>query len=190
MTAHQQPLQNVKALFFDVFGTTVDWRKTVTRTLHTSATTTLTSSKSNRNNDIPASVRTKATTMALEDWGVFAAAWRETYHEFTRTVAASLDSDTAEPYKTVDQHHHDSLIELLADNGLTGLWNDDEVRELSLVWHRLDPWADTCEGIRRLNELGYITSTLSNGNVGLLQDMAEYAKLEWKEVVSAEMFES
>jgi len=128
--------------------------------------------------------------MTLADWGTFAQAWRTTYYNFTRSVAASLDSDPAKPYKTIDQHHHDSLVQLLADNGLTGLWDDDEVRELSLVWHRLDPWADTCEGITRLNELGYVTSTLSNGNVGLLRDMAEYARLAWKEVVSAEMFES
>lgn len=58
------------------------------------------------------------------------------------------------------------------------------------MWHRLDPWADTCEGIRMLNQAGYVTSTLSNGNVGLLRDMAEYAGLEWTEVVSAEMFTS
>lgn len=82
------------------------------------------------------------------------------------------------------------MIQLLEENGLAGLWNDAEVKELSLVWHRLDPWTDTVEGIRRLNGMGFVTSTLSNGNVELLRDMAEFAGLEWKKVVSAEMFVS
>lgn len=179
-------LAGVKALFFDVFGTVVDWRSTVIRELHKASEAALNSSSSS--SDIPQSVRS---TAASTDWAAFADAWRQMYYAFTRSIAASSSEDGTidKPYKTVDEHHHDSLVEMLEKWELRGLWTDDEVREMSLVWHRLDPWEDTCEGIRALNKQ-YVTSTLSNGNVKLLEDMAEYAHLEWTNVFSSEMFKS
>jgi 2-haloacid dehalogenase len=182
-TAPSPDLTLIKALFFDVFGTVVDWRTSVTRSLHHSATSALSSSSSTHT--IPTHVRTKASSLELSDWALFAASWRSTYYAFTRSLASSSDPST--PYKTVDQHHYDSLLSLLSDWDLTGLWSADEVREMSLIWHRLDPWSDSCEGIRRLNQR-FRTCTLSNGNVGLLEDMAAFAGLEWGEVLSSEMF--
>jgi len=69
------------------------------------------------------------------------------------------------------------------------LWDEHQIREISLVWHRLDPWPDTCRGIQELNRLFY-TCTLSNGNLSLLNDMVAYAKMEFTHVFSAEMFQS
>lgn len=183
MAAQTRDFSQVKALFFDVFGTVVDWRSTVTRELQRAAEAALSSSS----NTIPDAAHQKAASMSSTDWGAFAAAWRSTYYAFTRGIANS--SESGKPYKTVDEHHYDSLKELLQQWKLEGLWNEDEVREMSLVWHRLDPWPDACEGIRRLNRRA-TTCTLSNGNVKLLEDMAAYAKLEWTEVFSSEMFAS
>lgn len=126
--------------------------------------------------------------------------WRNGYLAFTRDIAA----DPSKTYKTVDQHHLESLRNILTERGLTfprdgsvsdqivhdgSLWNEEQIRDLSTIWHRLDPWPDTCRGIRELNRL-FWTCTLSNGNLSLLQDMVAYAGMEFTHVFSAEMFQS
>lgn len=173
-------MDQVKALFFDVFGTTVDWRSTVTEGLHAHAKKALASSQTQS----PAQKR--AAAMSEEDWGAFAQKWREGYYAFTRRIAANPGEA---PYKTIDEHHLDSLKELLESWELAGLWSEAEVQDISLIWHRLNPWPDTVAGIQALNKR-FQTSTLSNGNVSLLSDMAEYAKLDWTHVMSSEMFKS
>lgn len=59
--------------------------------------------------------------------------------------------------------------------------------ELVLAWHRLDPWPDAVAGLTRLRER-HVLATLSNGNVGLLVDMARRAGLPWDAVLSADVF--
>lgn len=134
-----------KALFFDVFGTCVNWRATVTRELYSRSHATLNSATASLASD----VRLRASQMELEDWGAFAQQWRNSYKVFTRKLAG----DPSVPYKTVDEHHLDSLKQLLRDSGMDGLWTEDEVVDISLVWHRLEPWADTAKGIQLLNSL-------------------------------------
>lgn len=111
------------------------------------------------------------------------------YYKFTRDVAAASD-EGKEVYKTIDEFQLESLKEMLEVWGLRGLWKESTIFEISRVWHRLDPWVDSVEGIRALNAAGLQTCTLSNGNVELLTDMAEHSKLEWTHVFSAEMFRS
>jgi 2-haloacid dehalogenase len=60
-------------------------------------------------------------------------------------------------------------------------------RHLNLVWHRLDPWPDTVEGLERLKSK-FTICTLSNGNLGLLANMAKRAGLPWDLILSAEVF--
>ena len=60
-------------------------------------------------------------------------------------------------------------------------------RALNLIWHRLQPWADSVEGLGRL-KTGYTICTLSNGNLSLLSDMAKHAGLPWDLILSAEVF--
>jgi 2-haloacid dehalogenase len=105
---------------------------------------------------------------------------------FTRAIA----SDSSLAWKTVDQHHYDSLCSLLSTHNLSSLWPNHIVRDLSLIWHRLDPWPDTCAGLTALNDLGVETVTLTNGNLTLIQDMVEYSGMPFTHVFSAEMFDS
>lgn len=158
-----------KALLFDVFGTVVDWRTTITHTLQTHASTALSSPTAS----LSSTVRLRASDLTLTDWDSFAQQWRNSYLVFTQT------HDPSRAPKTVDQHHHSSLIELLQEWQLAGLWLDDEVLEISRAWHFLDPWADSPKGLAELNKLGYVTCTLSNGNRELLSDMATHAALPW-----------
>jgi 2-haloacid dehalogenase len=55
------------------------------------------------------------------------------------------------------------------------------------VWHRLNPWPDSVAGLTRLKTRFTICS-LSNGNIGLLTNMAKRAGLPWDCVLSAEVF--
>ncbi len=57
-----------------------------------------------------------------------------------------------------------------------------ELKELSLAWHRLDPWPDSVQGLTRL-KAGYIIAPLSNGNVILLLDMAKRAGPPWDAIL-------
>jgi len=176
-----------KALFFDVFGTCVDWRSTVTRTLTSTAKEALASARV-----INDDVRQRAAQMTVQDWGAVAADWRATYYAFTKR----LSSDPSAPYKTVDQHHHDSLRDLLlerklllADDSPGSLFDEAQISTLALVWHFLDPWSDTSRGLRLLNTK-FSTATLSNGNVSLLTDMVKHADMPFTHIISSEMFKS
>lgn len=123
--------------------------------------------------------------MTLDDWGNFAQEWRDSYKQFTKSLA----EDSGLPWKTVDEHHLNSLKQLLVVWQLEGLWTSEEIQALGLIWHRLNPWPDSSLGIKELNKL-FWTVTLSNGNLSLLNDLHVYAKIDFTHVFSAELFGS
>ena len=88
----------------------------------------------------------------------------------------------------MDQHHHGSLKQLINENYLEALWDDEEVLEISRIWHSLEPWPDSSRGLEELNRMGFQTCTLSNGNVSLLEDLATHARLPFTYLFSAEHF--
>jgi 2-haloacid dehalogenase len=75
---------------------------------------------------------------------------------------------------------------LLAGFGIHQL-SEAQKRHLNRVWHRLDAWPDSVQGIARL-KARHIVCTLSNGNIGLLTNMAKRAGLPWDCILSAEVF--
>lgn len=81
-------------------------------------------------------------------------------------------------------------MQLLKDNSITELWRDDEVEEISKIWHYLNGWPDSSKGVKQLNQDGFKTCTLSNGNVELLQNMAKHADLQWQHIFSGEHFKA
>nr|POF04702.1 (s)-2-haloacid dehalogenase 1 [Quercus suber] len=193
----------VKTLFFDVFGTCVDWRTTVTDELYESAQAAANSDSSSIDDD----ARSKASQMVClapnpyvkapsltiypdlktrEQWADIAQSWRNTYLVFTRRLAAD---DPTVPYRTVDEHHLSALQDLLAQHNLTSLYTPPQLQHLSLTWHRLAPWPDTVAGLHALNAR-FATSTLSNGNLTLLRDMCAHAGMPFTHICSAESFQS
>ncbi|GAM82029.1 hypothetical protein ANO11243_000080 [Dothideomycetidae sp. 11243] len=177
MSTHELK-QDTKAFCFDIFGTCVDWRKSVTNELVNASEKVVDKSSS-----ASSPAQSTARRMSRKDWAEIAAEWRATYYKFTRGLAA----DPKATFKTVDEHHHDALIELLAAHGLEGLWDEAEIRHLSQVWHRLDSWADTNEGLKILGK-HFDTCTLSNGNVTLLKDMQHHSGMVFTHTFSGEMF--
>jgi 2-haloacid dehalogenase len=86
----------------------------------------------------------------------------------------------------IDDLHRMILDEILPQFGLGHL--DEAARcELNRVWHRLDPWPDSVAGLAA-RKRRFTICTLSNGNIGLLTNMAKRAGLPWDCVLSAEVF--
>ncbi|KAL8798502.1 MAG: hypothetical protein Q9182_006609 [Xanthomendoza sp. 2 TL-2023] len=169
-----------KALLFDVFGTLVDWRTTVTHTLSTQAALALNSPSAS----VPTSVRLFASTIS---WPDFAQQWHDTYKTFTSSQSTTSLSRSKHPFKTTDQHHHDSLLHLLHTHSLTGLWSADQLLAIAQIWHFIDPWPDTSAALHDLSK-SFILCTLSNTNVSSLRDLAHHADLPFSRLLSSEHF--
>jgi 2-haloacid dehalogenase len=90
-------------------------------------------------------------------------------------------------YVILDVLHRRSLEKLVAQLSIKGLTEED-LKHLTLGWHRLHPWPDSVEGLTRL-KTKYIIAPLSNGNVALLTNMAKFAGLPWDLIMSAELFQ-
>jgi len=115
------------------------------------------------------------------DGDAFALAWREGYQPAMQRVRSGELGWTR-----IDDLHRMILDGLLPRYGLAHL-GEAERDHLNHVWHRLDPWPDTVRGLTRLKARHTICS-LSNGNLGLLTNMAKRAGLPWDCVLSAEVF--
>ena len=135
-----------RALFFDVFGTCVDWRKTVVEALRAQSHASLNSATAS----LASKVRLRASDMntSTEDWPNFAQQWRNSYKQFTKQLA----EDPSIPWKSVDHHHLESLKELMTEWHIEGLWDDQQLRLISMIWHSLEPWTDSVLGVTLLNK--------------------------------------
>ena len=115
------------------------------------------------------------------DDDAFALAWREGYQPAMQRVRSGELGWTK-----IDELHRLILDSILPRFGLGDL-PENERRTLNRVWHRLNPWPGVVEGLSRLKRRHIIT-TLSNGNIGLLTNMAKHGELPWDCVLSAEVF--
>jgi 2-haloacid dehalogenase len=117
------------------------------------------------------------------DGDAFALAWRAGYQPaMARVMRGELG------WTRIDALHRGILDEILPHFGL-GHLTEPQRQHLNRVWHRLDAWEDSVEGLTRLKTRFTIT-TLSNGNIALLTHMAKHAGLPWDCVLSAEVFKA
>ena len=149
---------HVKALVFDVFGTVVDWRGSVSREL-----------------------TAFGNARGLKaDWVAFADDWRGLYQPAMDEVRSGRREFTI-----LDTLHRENLLKLVDKYDLKGL-AEHEIEHLNTIWHRLDPWPDVVEGLTRLKRR-YIIGPCSNANIGLAVRMAKRAGLPWDVIVGAEV---
>src|ERR1700733_6962136 len=127
---------SIKALFFDVFGTLVDWRTGVAREAQTIL----------------------APLDIAIDWPVFADAWRNEYQPAMEEVRAGRIC-----YTKLDVLHRQMLAKILPRFGLEDL-DAKVLAELTLAWHRLDAWPDVHLGLARLRKR-FLIAPVSNGNI-------------------------
>lgn len=148
----------IDALTFDVFGTVVDWRRSIAREVDAFAAA--------RGIDI--------------DGNAFALEWRARYQPaMERVRSGGMD------FVKLDVLHRWNLDEVLAEFGMDDIGESDRV-DLNLAWHRLDPWPDVVEGLESLKKR-FILATLSNGNVALMVNMAKRAGFPWDVILGAEV---
>ncbi len=150
---------DVRALLFDVFGTVVDWRSGIIR-----------------EGEALAARR----GLGAIDWGDFADRWRSLYQPSMEAIRTGQ-----RPFVILDVLHRENLEVVLHEFGLDSL-PAEERTELTLAWHRLDPWPDSVPGLTRLKSQ-YILGTQSNGNIALMVNMAKYGGLPWDVVLGAEI---
>ncbi|MBL8389043.1 MAG: haloacid dehalogenase type II [Hydrogenophaga sp.] len=115
------------------------------------------------------------------DADAFALAWRAGYQPAMEAVRSG-----GRGFVKLDVLHREILDEVLQRFGLAHL-GEAERAHINRIWHRLAAWPDTVAGLTRLKSRFTICS-LSNGNLGLLTDMARHAGLPWDCVLGAEVF--
>jgi len=148
----------VKALFFDVFGTLVDWRTSIAR---------------------EARVLLEPRGYAL-DWAAFADAWRGEYQGAMEEVRAGRIG-----FCKLDVLHRRNLDLILPRFG-AGSLAEDERRDLNMSWHRLDAWPDVASGLARLKRR-HLLAPVSNGNISLMVDLARCNDFPWDAILGAEI---
>jgi 2-haloacid dehalogenase len=148
----------VKALFFDVFGTLVDWRTSIARETETA-------------------LRQRGHAL---DWAAFADAWRGEYQGAMEEVRSGRI-----PFSKLDVLHRRNLELTLKRFGVGDLDEGDK-RALNLAWHRLDAWPDVAPGLARL-KTKYLLAPVSNGNISLMVDLARRNRLPWDAILGAEI---
>jgi 2-haloacid dehalogenase len=150
--------RDIKALFFDVFGTLVDWRTGIARE----------------------SERILAPLGLRLDWTAFADAWRGEYSPSMEEVRSGRL-----PFAKLDVLHRRNLERILPRFGVESL-NDETLQALNLAWHRLPSWPDVPEALTRLKRR-FVLAPVSNGNIALMVDLARHAGFPWDAILGAEI---
>jgi 2-haloacid dehalogenase len=148
----------LKAMFFDVFGTLVDWRTSVAREAE----------------------KILGPQGHRLDWVAFADAWRAEYQPGMDEVRSGR-----QPFCKLDVLHRRNLERLLPRFRLQDL-SEDVLQELTLAWHRLDAWPDVPAALARLKRK-FMIAPVSNGNISLMVDLARRNHFPWDAILGAEI---
>lgn len=150
----------VQALIFDVFGTLVDWRRSVARDAQ----------------------RLLEPCGLQADWLAFADAWRGEYQGAMEEVRSGRL-----PFSKLDVLHRRNLDIVLSRLGVDETRAPETLRrELNLAWHRLDAWPDVGPALAVLRPR-YRLAPCSNGNLSLMMDLARHNGWHWDAILGAEV---
>lgn len=148
----------IEVIAFDVFGTLVDWRSSISAAL----------AGQGRDAGIEA------------DWAAVADSWRSRYKPALASVVAG-----ERPFAPLDVLHAEMLDEVIDEHGLHALGAGQRAA-LVRAWHRLEPWTDSGPGLTAMRAR-YLLTPLSNGGIGLLTRLAKGAGLPFDCILSAEL---
>ncbi len=148
-----------KACIFDVFGTVVDWRGSVSRIC----------------------AEFFATRNITLDSIAFAEYWRGQYDPAMERVRAGNRG-----YVPLDELHLENLQATLDHFGLGDRFTADELWQLNSAWEQLDPWPNAVAGLMALKQ-HTIIAPCSNGSIALMTRLARHANLPWDCVLGADI---
>jgi 2-haloacid dehalogenase len=154
----QARLADVRALFFDVFGTLVDWRTSIAR-------------------EAERILHPQGFSLP---WTDFSDAWRGEYQPGMEEVRSGRI-----PFSKLDLLHRRNLERFIPRFGLENL-PEATLRDLTLAWHRLDAWPDVPAALARL-KTKFIIAPVSNGNISLMVDLARHNNFPWDAILGAEV---
>ena len=154
----EAPIPAVRALFFDVFGSLVDWRSSVAREAE----------------------RILYPLGHRLDWLAFADAWRAEYQPGMEEVRAGHL-----PFSKLDVLHRRNLERFMPRFGLQGL-GQDVLADLNLAWHRLDAWPEVPAAMARLKQKFWL-APCSNGNIALMVDLARRNNIPWDAILGSDV---
>src|SRR5260370_18129744 len=152
---------DLKVLAFDVLGTVVDWRSGVMAELAAIA----------------------AERDLRVDTGAFADACRKRERPFLDRGGRGEMS-----VEVLDNLHRSALREVVAEFSLQ-LLTETELDRLVFAWHHLPPWPDAVAGLTRLRS-HFVLTTLSNGGMALLVNLARTGSLPFDCILSTELVKS
>jgi len=152
------PAPSVKALFFDVFGTVVDWRTSIARE----------------------SEKVLAPKGYKLDWLAWADAWRGEYQPSMEEIRAGRL-----PFSKLDVLHRRNLERIMPRFNVSGL-DEATLAYLNTAWHRLDGWPDSTPGLQRLRTK-FLLAPVSNGNIGLMVRLARHNGFPWDAILGSEI---
>ncbi|TIX01327.1 MAG: haloacid dehalogenase type II [Mesorhizobium sp.] len=154
-------MRKIEVLFFDVLGTMVDWRGSITAEVGEFL---------------------KHRNLGHVDAANFADAWVGRYDASVDPIRTGKRS-----FVSLDQVNRENLVASLKEFGLApASLPSEELEHLNLSWHRLKAWPDLAEGLSRLKS-HFIIAPLSDGHARLLVNVSKYNNLPWDFIIGADM---
>jgi 2-haloacid dehalogenase len=153
-------LSGIKALVFDVYGTSVDYWGTVV-------------------NQGPQISRKRNLRV---DWPKLASDWLAYPPGFTEIYEGKR------PWEDFVSLRREALSEALRKQALDNLSNNDRT-EIEAIWRRLQPWPDTKPGLQRLRQ-SFILATLGNADMADVVAIAKFNDLPFDMILTAELARS
>lgn len=147
-----------RALFFDVFGTLVNWRPAIARTF----------------SSICPAGSSERTALAFAD------AWRAGYFEAIERVRSGH-----EPWRDLDILHAELLPSALGAVGAPDLSREAEAA-LVAAWDQLDPWPDATEALSVLRRT-HIVAPVSNASFRQMIAISRHAGFVWDVILGAQI---
>ncbi|KAJ9099289.1 hypothetical protein QFC21_004170 [Naganishia friedmannii] len=153
-------LQGVEWLFFDVFGTVVDWKSHMSESMLRVA------------KRAEPELAKKNPDSKDEIWQDRVQQWR---NGFMKQAKANAEKNHREQ-GGMDEGHRQLLDSLLDEWKVSQAWDDQARTELVKEWHKLQGWPDSAEGLKRLHDR-FILCTLTNGDTAVMINMCRGAGL-------------
>lgn len=149
----------IKALLFDVFGTTVDWSGSMT-----------------------AHAQRLGADRGIEaDWAGLVQEWRARYKPAIKPVREGKRKWTG-----FDTLQREQLDKILVKYGAKKLSKPDRDL-LTQGWHYLAAWPDVVPGLTQLKQK-FVIAPLSNGTTKQMVDLAKWSGLPWDAIFGADLF--
>ncbi|CAE6534415.1 unnamed protein product [Rhizoctonia solani] len=156
-----EPLRNVRALVFDLFGTCLDW--------HT---------------PLLSELKTAHPEVSEDDWSGFAFAWGTAFLVQT-TVEGRRGT-----FRPAKELYSDGLNDVLKGAGKAGeiasKWTDEQRASISTVWNRMIPFKDTVAGVDLLRQKLTVVG-LSNGSASALVPMCKSTGLAFDLLLTSDL---